>query len=36
LQALALWEVGLRKWLEKRSAKDIPEKGQALPSTGAI
>ena len=26
LQALALWEIGLRKWLEKRSAKDIPEK----------
>ena len=26
LQALALWEVGLRKWLEKRSAKDTPEK----------
>lgn len=25
LQALALWEIGLRKWLEKRSAKD-PEK----------
>jgi ABC-type nitrate/sulfonate/bicarbonate transport system ATPase subunit len=26
LQALALWEVGLRKWLEKRSAKETPEK----------
>jgi energy-coupling factor transporter ATP-binding protein EcfA2 len=26
LQALALWEIGLRKWVEKRSAKDIPEK----------
>ena len=26
LQALALWEAGLRKWLEKRSAKDAPEK----------
>jgi len=26
LQALALWEVGLRKWIEKRSAKDTPEK----------
>jgi energy-coupling factor transporter ATP-binding protein EcfA2 len=26
LQALALWEIGLRKWLEKRSAKDAPEK----------
>lgn len=26
LQALALWEVGLRKWVEKRSAKDTPEK----------
>jgi ABC-type thiamine transport system ATPase subunit len=26
LQALALWEVGLRKWLEKRSARDAPEK----------
>jgi len=26
LQALALWETGLRKWLEKRSAKDTPEK----------
>lgn len=26
LQALALWEIGLRKWLEKRSAKDIPER----------
>jgi len=25
-QALALWELGLRKWIEKRSAKDIPEK----------
>lgn len=25
LQALALWEIGLRKWLEKRS-KDAPEK----------
>jgi predicted ATPase len=26
LQALALWEIGLRKWAEKRSAKDAPEK----------
>ncbi len=26
LQALALWEIGLRKWLEKRSAKGAPEK----------
>jgi predicted ATPase len=26
LQALALWEAGLRKWIEKRSAKDTPEK----------
>jgi ABC-type nitrate/sulfonate/bicarbonate transport system ATPase subunit len=26
LQALALWEIGLRKWAEKRSAKDTPEK----------
>src|ERR1017187_405884 len=26
LQALARWEIGLRKWLEKRSAKDTPEK----------
>src|SRR6201987_1258762 len=26
LQALALWEIGLRRWIEKRSAKDIPEK----------
>jgi len=26
LQALALWEIGLRKWLEKRSTKDTPEK----------
>lgn len=26
LQALALWEIGLRKWIEKRSAKDTPEK----------
>ncbi|HEX5228265.1 MAG TPA: AAA family ATPase [Bryobacteraceae bacterium] len=26
LQALALWEIGLRRWLEKRSAKDTPEK----------
>jgi ABC-type lipoprotein export system ATPase subunit len=26
LQALALWEAGLRKWVEKRSAKDAPEK----------
>ena len=25
LQALALWEAGLRKWLEKRSAKETPE-----------
>jgi Fe-S cluster assembly ATPase SufC len=26
LQALALWETGLRKWLERRSAKDVPER----------
>lgn len=26
LQALALWEAGLRKWVEKRSAKDAPGK----------
>jgi ABC-type taurine transport system ATPase subunit len=26
LQALALWEIGLRRWLEKRSARDTPEK----------
>ena len=26
LQSLALWEIGLRKWLEKRSARDVPEK----------
>ncbi len=26
LQALALWETGLRKWLEKRSARSAPEK----------
>lgn len=26
LQALALWDIGLRKWLEKRSAREIPEK----------
>ena len=26
LQALALWEIGLRKWVEKRSAKETPEK----------
>ena len=26
LQALALWEIGLRKWVEKRSAKGTPEK----------
>lgn len=26
LQALALWEIGHRKWVEKRSAKDTPEK----------
>ena len=26
LQALALWEVGLRKWNEKRAGKDAPEK----------
>ena len=26
LQALALWEAGLRKWVEKRSAKGAPEK----------
>jgi energy-coupling factor transporter ATP-binding protein EcfA2 len=26
LQALALWEIGLRKWNEKRSGKEAPEK----------
>ena len=26
LQALALWEIGLRRWVEKRSARDKPEK----------
>ncbi len=26
LQALALWEIGLRKWVEKRSSKEAPEK----------
>ncbi len=26
LQALALWGIGLRKWLEKRGATDTPEK----------
>jgi ABC-type hemin transport system ATPase subunit len=26
LQALALWEIGLRKWNEKRSGKETPEK----------
>lgn len=26
LQALALWEIGLRKWIEKRGLKDAPEK----------
>jgi predicted ATPase len=26
LQALALWEIGLRKWVEKRSIRDAPEK----------
>ncbi len=26
LQALALWEIGLRKWAEKRCTKDTPEK----------
>lgn len=26
LQALALWEVGLKKWLEKRDGKSSPEK----------
>lgn len=26
LQALALWEVGLRRWLEKRGGKPAPEK----------
>src|SRR6266853_1763265 len=26
LQALTLWEIGLRRWMEKRSAKDSPEK----------
>ena len=29
LQALALWEIGLRRWVEKRSAKDTPEKRPA-------
>lgn len=26
LQALALWDTGLRKWLERRSAKGVPER----------
>ena len=26
LQALALWEIGLRRWNEKRSGKQAPEK----------
>lgn len=26
LQALALWEIGLKKWLERRSGKSSPEK----------
>ena len=26
LQALALWDVGLKRWLEKRGAGDIPSK----------
>ncbi len=26
LQALALWEIGLRRWLEKRSGKEAPQK----------
>ena len=26
LQALALWEVGLRKWIEKRAGKETPSK----------
>lgn len=26
LQALALWEIGMRKWLEKRAARDTPAK----------
>lgn len=26
LQALALWETGLRKWLERRPATDVPER----------
>src|SRR5713101_3226049 len=30
LQALALWDVGLRKWNEKRSGKDTPEKSPAV------
>src|SRR5580698_6752701 len=30
LQALALWEIGLRKWAEKRSAKKSPKKGVTI------
>ena len=26
LQALALWEIGLRRWVEERPAKGIPER----------
>lgn len=26
LQALALWETGLRKWIDRRSARGVPEK----------
>lgn len=26
LQALALWEIGLKRWNEKRSGKEAPEK----------
>jgi ABC-type microcin C transport system duplicated ATPase subunit YejF len=34
LQALALWEISLRKWVEKRSGKGPPRSVRALPSTG--
>ncbi len=31
LQALALWEIGLRKWHEKRGGKSSPEKRPGVP-----
>jgi len=34
LQALALWNVGVRKWLERRSDGNVP-KGPASPSIAA-